>query len=194
MVSKPIVRSIKYLTIFKNQFEITEGLIGFPHTSCIASVKMHFCKDYRIALKQCTLTKYFLPQAATQLLIGFLQSSVLTSFHWKSTPNTQHSLSFRSWGCQRVQLYKGWESPRDIIGRKSLPKISEIKINSSHSGTSLEHNYNTRLRITWVSNSARERPESHNSACFSLFLRPLTLLFFIELRLSVLGNAGFSVH
>lgn len=82
----------------------------------------------------------------------------------------------------------GWESPRDIFGRKSLPEISEIKINSSHgwtfSGTQLEHQARYYLN----------RPESHNSACFSLLLRPITIQFFIELKLSVLGNAGFSTH
>lgn len=69
------------VTTSKNQSEITEGLVGFPHTSCIASVRTQFSKDCRIALKLCTLTNYFLPQAAKQLLIGFLWSSVLTHYH-----------------------------------------------------------------------------------------------------------------
>lgn len=82
------------ITIFKTQFNMTKGLVGFPHTKCIANVNIQFSKDCRIALKL-SLIKYLLPQSAAQPLTGFLWSSVLIHYHWKPVPRTQHSLNLQ---------------------------------------------------------------------------------------------------
>lgn len=99
------------ITIFKTQFNMTKGLVGFPHTSCIANVNMQFSQDCRIALKLCSLIKYLLPQSAAQLLIGFLWSSVLIHCHQKPAPHTQHSLNLQDLRMPRSSTWHGLGKP-----------------------------------------------------------------------------------